>query len=160
MVWVSMLIVGTDISLRLKKRRDFLSEIVVFFTTVIVEIDYVNLPLTDILRKVTSSGACGRLDFIGECIAETENGEDFNIAWTESVRRSALPFTRREREKLISLGGLLGTSDAQGQRSILALFSRSFELYSKKAESTYLRYGRLCITVSGFLGMGLFVIML
>ena len=155
-----MLLAGMNISLRLKKRRDFLSEIVVFLNTAIVEIGYVNMPLTDILRKATASGICGRLDFIDDCICRTANGEDFNIAWTKSVSRSALPFTLHEREKLISLGGLLGTSDADGQRAVLTLFLHSFELYGERAENVYSKYGRLCLTVSGFLGMGIFVIML
>ncbi len=160
MVWVSMMLVGMNLSLRLKKRRNFLAETVVFFTTAIVEIEYVNLPLTDILKKLKSSRVCEHLDFIDKCISETENGEDLNIAWADSVKASSLPFTREEREKLISLGGLLGTSDAQGQRSILTLFSETFNLYCKKAEETYSKYGRICVTVSGFLGMGVFVMML
>lgn len=160
MVWVSIILLGVNLSLRLKKRKDFLSETVVFLSTAIVEIDYINLPITDILKNVKNTGVCDRLDFIGGCISETEKGEDFNLAWIQSVKESALPFTCEEREKLISLGSLLGTSDAKGQRSILTLYSESFVFYRSKAEETYTKYGKLCITVSGFLGMGVFVMML
>lgn len=160
MVWVSMLLVGMNLSLRLKKRRNFLAETIVFFTTAIVEIEYINLPVTDILKKIKNSGVCKQLDFIDGCIEKTENGEDFNVAWAESVRQSVLPFTREERGKLVSIGELIGTSDAQGQLSILTLFKDSFAQYYTKAEASYLKYGRICITVSGFFGMGVFVIML
>lgn len=160
MVWASILITGMNLSLRLKIRKDFLGEIVVFLMTAIVEIDYISLPVTEILKKVRSNGACKKLDFIGICIDETEKGEDFDFAWSRAVDLSALPFTAEEQKKLISLGSLIGTSDVAGQRSILTLYSDTFREYHRKAEEIYTKYGKICIVVSGFLGMGIFVLMI
>ena len=160
MVWASILTLGMNLFLRLKKRKDFLAETIMFLTTVIVEIDYINLPVTEILKKIQSNGSCRKLDFISVCITETEKGEDFDQAWLRAVSVSGLPLLREERNKLISMGNLIGTSDAEGQKSILRLYSDFFSSYYGKAEEEYIKYGKICISVCGFIGLGIFMIIL
>ncbi len=160
MVWVSFLLLGMNISLRLKKRRDFLSETVVFLSIARLEIEYVSLPVFEILKSVEKSGTCKNLDFISICLNEKEKGEDFFFSWLNAIESSDLPFSKQEKEKLKSLGGLLGTSDTAGQRSILSLFSESFAVYQKKATEAYDKYGKMSVALSGIIGMGVFILML
>lgn len=160
MVLVSALLTGMSLSLRLKRRRDYLYETVTFLTSAEIEIEYVSLPVFEILKKFQSSSGGKSLDFINNCINYCEKGEDFSAGWSRAVEASLLPMKKEEREKLISLGGLLGTSDTQGQRSILELFVKTFSLYCEKAEAEYEKYGRMIITVSGIIGMGIFIFLM
>lgn len=160
MVLVSALLTGMSLSLRLKKRRDYLYETVAFLTSAEIEIEYVSMPVFEILVKFQSSSGCRSLDFIKGCIDYCEKGEDFSVGWSRAVGASLLPMKKEEREKLISFGGLLGTSDAQGQRSILALFVRTFSLYRDKASEEYEKYGRMTVTVSVIIGMGIFIFLM
>lgn len=158
MVWVSIVLMGLSISLRLKSRRDFLDETVLFLSTAALEIEFINLPVFDILEKISLSSSCKTLDFIPQCVSSFREGEDFSVAWSRAVDESSLPLKKEEREKLDSLGQLIGTSDVHGQKSILTLYKDTFSAYGKKAAETYDRYGRMCVTVSSIIGMGIFIL--
>lgn len=160
MVLVSALLMGMSLSLRLKRRRDYLYETVAFLTSAEIGIEYVRLPVTDILKNFQSSGGCKSLDFIDGCILYCDEGEDFFVSWKRAVEASLLPMKKQEKEKLVSLGGLLGTSDASGQRSILALFVKTFSLYREKAEEEYEKYGRMTIALSLAAGLGIFIFLM
>ena len=158
MVWVSIVLMGMSISLRLKRRRDFLDETVLFLSSVALEIEFINLPVFDILEKISLSSNCKTLDFIPQCVSSFREGEDFSVAWSKAVAASCLPLKKDEREKLESLGQFIGTSDAQGQKSILSLYKDTFSVYGKKAAEAYDRYARMCVTVSCIIGMGIFIL--
>lgn len=160
MLLASVMLVGMSFSCRLKKRKEFLGETVIFIQSLKLEIEFISIPVFDALDKISKSGMCSNLDYIGSCISRLSEGEDFSVAWNEAVALSALPFKRQEREKLKGLGNLIGTSDTKGQSSVLSLFSENFTFYQKRADETYEKYGKTSITVSAMLGAGIFILLL
>ena len=156
----SVMFLGVGISSRLKKRSVFLAEAVMFISRVSMEIEYVNLPLFEILKKINESGCCRSLDFIPSCISLWEKGEDFSFAWQNSLKNSALPMKKEEKAKLFDMGDMLGMSDAEGQRAMLSLYAEYFSAYSTRAAEEYGKYGKMCITLSAVTGTGLFILLM
>ena len=157
MVSVSVLLLGMSLYSRLKMRKAFLAEILLFLSNVKIEIEYINLPVYQMLNKIHSSGICKNLSFISSCIKKIDQGEDFSTAWYESVSNSFLPMKKEEREKLSGLGNFLGASDLQGQISLLSLFYENFSAYYKKADEDFEKYGKMCVTVSCIVAVGIFI---
>ena len=147
-------------SSRLKKRSVFLSEVLLFFSQASMEIEYVNLPVPDILRKIEAGCCCRSLDFISPCLESLNLGYGFCDSWEQSVENSSLPMKKEERQRLKNLGSLLGTSDAVGQRSILALYTKYFTYYHELAVADYEKYGKMCVTVSLVTGVGIFILLM
>ncbi len=154
---VSALLVGMSLHSRLKKRRDFLHEMLVFISLIKIEFEFMSLTVLQVLRKIQSTGSCRNLDFINDCIKSINAGDDFSSAWHNAVSLSRLPMKKEEREKLADFGNLVGTSDIKGQLSLLSLFYESFLAYGKKADEDFEKYGKLCITVSIIVGTGIFI---
>lgn len=160
MVLASVIFTGVTISLRLKKRALFLSETVMFISQVSMEIEFVSLPIFDILKKIADGRCCGCLDFIPLCIEGWERGEDFFCCWKSSVRNSCLPMKDEERKRLENLGSLLGTSDVNGQKNMLSLYKGYFSSYYEKAKNEYETYGKMCVTLSIVVGTGIFILLI
>lgn len=154
---VSVLLVGMSLYSRLKKRKAFLAEILLFLSNVKIEIEYISLPVCEVLRKIKHSEICRNLGFISDCLDKIDEGEDFAVAWCESVKASSLPMKKEERGKLTGLGSFLGASDIHGQMLMLSLFYENFNAYYNKADADFEKYGKMCLTVSGILAVGMFI---
>ncbi len=157
---VSAVLLGMRASCRLKKRAEILEAVEIFISAVSLEIEFISLPVYEILRKILGFDSCKSLDFISFCLAEMENGEDFRASWIKGVDFSALPFRQEEKEKLKGLGSLIGTSDAEGQRNMLSLYGSYFSAYRNVAQKEYEKYGKTSITLSAVMGMGIFILMM
>ncbi len=160
MVLVSVIFSGITMSLRLKKRSEFLSEILLFISQVSMEIEFVSLPVLEILRKIEAGECCKNLDFIAICLENTQLGEDFFYSWKKGVSDSRLPMKKEEREKLENLGGMLGTSDASGQRAMLSLYKSYFSAFYDRAVQEYDKYGKMIVTLSVVAGTGIFILII
>ena len=147
-------------SYRLKRRDVFLGETMMFILQVSVEIEYINLPLLEILKKTSAGNCCRSLDFLNHCVDAFEKGEDFSVCWESSVEGSLLPMKKEERQKLKSLGDLLGTSDVAGQKNVLSLYGSYFSAYHEKAVKEYEKYGKMYVTLGVVLGTGIFILMM
>ena len=157
---VSMIFTGMRISLRLKKRVCFLSDTVLFISQVSMDIEYVNLPLYEILKKAAEGNCCSSLDFIPLCLELWQQGEDFAFSWERSLELSHLPMNKQEKQRLKNLGSLLGTSDVNGQKNMLSLYSSYFTAYYEKAAEEYEKYGKMCVTLSTVAGTGIFILLI
>ncbi len=160
MVLASVIFTGVMLSLRLKKRKEALCETVMFISQVSMEIEFVSLPLFEILKKIAECDCCKSLDFIPLCIENRKRGEDFSVCWEAAVEASCLPMKREERQKLKSLSGLLGTSDASGQKNMLSLYGSYFSSYYQNAVKEYEKYGKMCVTLSVVMGTGIFILLI
>jgi UDP-N-acetylglucosamine pyrophosphorylase len=110
LVSVSVLLLGMSLYSRLKKRKVFLGEILLFLSNVKIEIEYINLPLYQVLKKIQYSGICRNLSFISSCVKKIDQGEDFSEAWFESVSNSFLPMKKEERENDLEEVSFMRTS--------------------------------------------------
>ncbi len=155
---VSVIFSGIMMSLRLKKRCVFLSEILLLISQLGLEIEFINLPVLEILKKIESGECCRNLDFITVCIDNVSMGEDFFYSWKKGVEASCLPMKKEEREKLESLGSMLGTSDSSGQRAILSLYESYFSAFYDKARLAEEKYAKMYVTLSVVTGVGVFIL--
>ncbi len=156
----SVIFTGVMLSSRLKKREVFLCETVMFISQVSMEIEFVSLPLFEILKKIARGDCCKSLDFIPMCIENRKRGDDFSLCWETAVEGSSLPLKKEERQKLKSLSGLLGTSDVSGQKNMLSLYSSYFTAYYEKAVKEHEKYGKMCVTLSVVMGTGIFILLI
>lgn len=160
MVLIGVILLGTNTSLRLKKRWEFLEETVVFFASAALEIEYIKLPVLDILKKFRETGNCKNLDFISVCIDESENGLSFCDSWFKALELTTLPLRKEEKDKLRSFGLVFGKSDVYGQMSILSLYKEYFIVFADKARLEYEKYGKVCVNISVIIGLGIFIILM
>jgi len=156
----SVIFSGVMMSLRLKKRSEFLGEILLFVSQVSMEIEFASLPVPEILKKIKVGECCKNLDFIALCLENMQSGEDFFYSWKKGVNESRLPMKKEERDKLKNLGSMLGTSDAQGQSALLSLYKSYFSAFYDKAVSDVEKYGKMCLTLSVVLGTGIFILII
>lgn len=157
---VSAVLLGVRASCRLKKRAEMLEAVEIFISAASLEIEFISLPVYEILCKISGFDSCKELDFISFCLAEMEKGEDFRYSWVKGIDLSELPFRRDEKEKLKGLGSLIGTSDIDGQRNMLSLYGSYFSAYRNTAQGEYERYGKTSITLGAVMGMGIFILMM
>lgn len=157
---VSVIFSGITMSLRLKRRSEFLGEILLFVSQVSMEIEFISLPLPEILKKIYDGECCRNLDFVAFCLENMRSGEDFFSSWKNGIEVSRLPMKKEEREKLKNLGSLLGTSDAKGQSALLSLYKSYFSAFYERAVSDEQRYGKMCVTLGIVLGTGVFILIL
>lgn len=157
---MSAVLLGMRVSFRLKKRTEILESVEIFISAVSLEIEFISLPVFEILRKISVFDSCKSLDFISFCLDEMEKGEDFRNSWIKGIDQSALPFKREEKEKLKSLGSLIGTSDTDGQKNILSLYGSYFSTFRNIAQMEYDKYGKTSITLSVVMGLGIFILMM
>lgn len=160
MVLTGSVLLGMMISARLKKRMDMLEAVGLFISSVSLEIEFVSLPVYEILRKISAFESCKSLDFVTLCLEKMEKEEDFRNSWAYGVENSLLPLKAEERRKLKSLGTVIGTSDAEGQRAMLSLYASYFSSFSKKARQEYEKYGKTSITLSALAGVGLLILIM
>lgn len=155
-----MIFSGVTISLRLKRRSEFLGEILLLISQIGVEIEFAGMPVLEILKKIQRGCCCKSLDFIALCLESTQSGEDFFCSWKTGVDASCLPMKKEEREKLKNLGAMLGTSDATGQRAMLTLYKSYFSAFYDRALREHEKYARMCVTLSAVAGAGIFILII
>ncbi len=139
----------------LKRRSLLLSELKQFLLELEVSIRY-TAPTLDEL----SESCCG---VFGELLRqERESSPDIKQAWKSAVKRlSDCPFCGRAEASLLNeLGQALGTSDAEGQLSILGLHRTRLERLCTEAEQEHKTKGKLYRSVSALLGAGIAVLIL
>lgn len=160
MVLAGSVLLGMTVSLRLKKRVEILEAVEIFISAVSLEIEFISLPVYEILKKISAFESCRELDFINSCTEKMKNGEDFRSSWVQSVELSELPLKGEEKEKLKSLGSLIGTSDVKGQSAMLSLYSSYFSVFGDKARREYEKYGKTSVTLGTLFGTGVFILMM
>lgn len=134
---------GARRSLSLKKRVDFLDEIVTMLTDFAIEIRFRAPTLDELLRTQTGS-------FARMVEAELENGFDVRAAWERAC--SAFSPKQEETALLRELGRSFGGSDSEGQLQLLELYTKRFSRLRESAEAEYSRKGKALVRVGVLCG--------
>lgn len=142
----------------LKKRVRLFEETEGFVEMLKIELRYSADELMSILKKASFLSSCKGLDYLSLCCKKLESGEDFPSAWKNALRESRKPFTAYERNKLSSLGEILGTTDIDSQIVMLNLYSQYIKAFLKKAEKAEKSYGRLSVAASFLMGFTVFIL--
>lgn len=159
-IWICLTVTGFRISALLKKRTALLEETVSFIVNLKVELNYRGEMIPNLIRRIADCSVCRNLDYLLLCEAYIKSGEDFPTAWKKSLNESRCPYTTEERNKLSSLGEILGTTDTDSQITMLNLYEGYMKEFLNKAEKSQNDYARLS-TLMGFLsGFAVFILVL
>lgn len=148
-------IMGYTKSTELKKRSQLLTELKQLIRELSVRIAY-TAPTLDELSE-----DCGGL--FGELLRnERSQACDIRAAWSGAVDRlSEYTFCGGEEAALMrELGSTLGTSDVQGQLSMLDMYAARLSVLSAAAEEALRTKGKMFRSVGALLGAGLAVLVI
>lgn len=154
-----MTALGISSSLRLKRRASLLEATVILLEGIKMEMEYTQCPLDEIICKYAGVKPYSSINFIKECYHLLENGEDFPTAWSNSVKLSSL-YMSQEKEKLLQLGMLLGTSDSTGQVNMLEMYIEYFKQFLQKARKKSDSYSGVSVYIGVFCGFGMFILLI
>ena len=145
---------------RLKKRVAQLTDIVSFLQAVCVEIEFSVSDLPFILKTLSEAQLCSHIFFLKKCVLSVESGIDFPAAWSKAISENTPLLTVDERDKLLSFGLSLGTTDILGQRKMIKLFEGYFNSYLKNAEIRCEKFYRIYILLGTLAGFGMFILII
>lgn len=144
---------GFSASSDLKKRVQLLSELSQMTAGMALEIGYTAPTLDELAQGCR--GAFAQL--LRQELSETD---DIHAAWSAATKRlSGYGFCGdEEAELLLKMGAGLGTSDAEGQLSMLSMYREQLSQLKTDAEERFRVKGKLMRSVGTLLGAGIAVL--
>lgn len=106
-------------SLRLIKKVKVLSEIVYMIEYISNQIQYNSLPVLELIHNLANDENQTRLSFFPKCVSLCKSGIVFPVSWKKTVASCNLPISIQDKEKLISIGDILGAYHSDTQISLL-----------------------------------------
>lgn len=141
LIFFSAALVGMSMSVNMKKKLDRLALLRRMADEISTLIRYRSLTVREIITELRQSGMYSELHFL--------YGSDFkdrsrpvSEIW-ESTVLSDCNLSREEKTVLCNLGTQLGTTDSQGQLSLIAAFSAEIEEMYERQKQVYAVKGKL-----------------
>ncbi len=159
-LWVSLICLGVDYAHNLKRRVTLFEETKLLIGHMKIEIEFLQLPVYDLLCKISISGQYKDFDFISECCELVKRGTDFPAAWKTAVDNSSMKYKTQEKSKLLLLGENLGKSDLKGQLTHLDIYYSYFDEFAKQAKNKMKKYAGLTPTLGFLSGFMLFILLI
>ena len=144
-------VIGLCCSLRLKRRKQTLEQVVLLVEEMQIKIGYQALPIKEIVEQAAYNKAYDRLRFL-KAIIECEEEYNFHTAWEKGIK-SADGLTDEDKSILLALGGGLGASDCDGQLSLLKTHKALLERQLTAADDEYSRKGKMVRSVGMLCGL-------
>lgn len=157
---MSSTLIGIVAATQLKKRSAFFSSMVNFMKSLFVEIEYSMSDMPSLVIKLSETDLCKNLYFLNKCTSLLNEGADFPLAWERAVEENTGYIKAEEKDKLLSFGMSLGTTDLQGQKRMINLFTEHFESYRTDAKQTEEKYYRIYILTGILLGFVAFILLI
>lgn len=130
---------------RLRLRRDFLTELLLFLSNLSTAVRYRN---DDIYLLINASSDLFQLD-------ADASSAPFGETWCDAVKRlhAQWRFSARDRKLLEAFGMRLGTTDTQGQLAHIELYRTLFQKQLTQAKEELAQKARLYQTLGLFAGV-------
>ena len=125
-----------------------------------IQLQYLNMPLYEILSEMKSKSYFSEIVFIGECEKLIVSGEDFPDAWKKAISNNPQYYKRDEMYKLLHLGANLGSCNLENQLEIIDLHTEHFEFFLEKAKSKQQKYGNMTLLLSMLSGCMIFIMVI
>ncbi len=125
-----------------------------------IQLEYLNMPVYDILKEVKSKAYLSDLVFLENCSDMIKNGSDFPTAWKISIENTSLCYKRNEKDRLLHLGMNLGASNTESQLSILDMHSLYFDEFLSKAKAKKQKQGNLSVALAALMGCMIFILII
>ena len=155
---VLLSVLSAAASFRIRRRARILETTYMMLNEMKLTFEYACLPMYETVSRLNEKSSYSET-FIPECKRLLDSGTDFPAAWSASVS-TAKGLSRDEKQKLLQLGGLLGTSDLGSQLSVMDMYIRSFDEYRKEARLVSKKYADTCLYAGLFCALGIFVMLI
>ncbi len=159
-LWISLIYLGLTYAHNLKARAELLEKTCVLIRQMIIETEYLSLPIYDLLCRLSQNPELSPLGYIKETWELVKGSEDFPVAWRKAVKKTALKYKSEEKEKLLLLGENIGKYDLEGQLSVLKVYSAYFDEYEKNAKTKLQKYGNMSALLGTLVGSMLFILLI
>ena len=156
LIWASLILTATVYSADLKKRVMLLSSTIIMISQIKIQLEYLNMPVCDIIRKLCTNNSVANIEFLSACDKLISSGVDFPVAWESSVVQ-ATNYKTDEKRELLQLGANLGTSNKENQIEIIHTHKKAFELFESKAKEKEQRYAKLSVALAALIGCMFFI---
>lgn len=151
---------GMSFARELKMRREMLEQTLLMIKQIKIEIEFLHLPLFEMVQKISRSDSFKSLDYLDFCCKFVSCGADFPIAWQKALNETKLKYTVTEKDKLLLLGESLGSTDAKGQISIINVYERFFDESASLAKEKEKKYSNLYIALGILFGLMMFILII
>lgn len=142
---------GLYFSMKLKKRKQTLEQAVLFTDELKIKISYQSIPVSLILSEAAKNKSYDMLSFL-KYAAETDENGDFHKRWSDGVEAMSR-LSQEDKSILLALGGGLGSSDADGQLTLLQTHKALLERQLAAADDEYIRKGKMVRSVGILCGL-------
>ena len=151
---------GAAYSIKLRKHIRLLENTLFMLQDIKVQLQYLNMPLYEMLSVMKSKKYFSEIMFINECNQLIALGEDFPDAWKKSICAKPQYYKREEIYKLLHLGANLGSCNLENQLIIVDLHTANFENFLEKAKSKQQKYGNMTVILSMLSGCMIFIMVI
>ncbi len=152
--------VGLLLRRRLIDRADYLERLIAMLDYLSAQISYVRMPIGEIVVQMAQQSQFSCLTFLNECKQLLAKGESFPLAWRSSVAQHRNWISKEDLERLISLGDILGTTDALEQQKSIEMYNRLFAKSYETARTECTSHARMYLTIGVLAGVGFAILML
>ena len=139
-------IIGMIASTTLKMRVVQLRKLITMLDEMSVLIQFRALKTRELIKEISEHDCLGSfifLDILSECL---EFESDINIGWKTAVKQTAF-LNSSDKDIMLSVGDQIGTTDINGQISMLELNKNLAERNLYQAEEEYRIKGKMLRTV-------------
>lgn len=149
---------GFYFSKRLREREAVLTASILLVKELAVLIRYTNCEIGEMLKTAAKNESYKKLLYVANCEKTDEKG-NFHTLWNEGTAKQPY-LTADDRELLFSLGEKLGSTDLDGQLSLLEMTGEIFKERRNQARADYQNKGRVYRSVGVLCGLAIGIIML
>lgn len=113
--------------------------------TIKTQIEYCNTPVDEMLKKLCETSGLEKLGFISYCKESCDNGVEFPVAWTDSIKNCMQinAMQNGDKELLVGFGKSFGTTDLNGQINICNYYINQLTLKQNEAKERLKAYGKV-----------------
>lgn len=132
------------------------------FSLIRNEINYLSLPANEIFDKLSEIDEIKKLKFISCCSEAISKGEDFRVAWKNSLEIKANTSYLRPKDihLLNTFGESFGVTDSEGQISNCDMYMEILKSNRKEAVAVRDRYSKTATLLGLLSGLGLLIVFL
>ncbi len=149
---------GAFLSRNLQLRVRELEAILHLMGILRAQMQFSRAPLEPMLTQACAQGQAPA--FLPRCLEGLRAGLAFPLAWRQAAERAGSGLRPEDQRLLFSLGELLGSTDADGQREGLLLHEELARQLLENARSRKETQGRACFTLGILSGLTLAILLI
>ncbi len=157
-IFTASCFMGMQLSSMMKKKLERLISYRQMSDEIATLIRYRNLKIREIMIHLKESEMYSELDFLHNAEFDDKSRPVGEI-WLENIRLDS-KLSSDEKKLMSQLGMQLGTTDTEGQLSVLCVFNKSLNTMIEKQSEKYAVKGKLCRSMGILMGAAVGIMIL